>query len=57
MSKIAITWSELTPVAPFSQAIKVDGFIYFSGHIGQDPATTCAIAPSADSPVHPFGHS
>jgi hypothetical protein len=40
MSKIAITSPELTPpVGPFSEAIKVDGFIYFSGHIGQDPAT------------------
>ena len=40
MSKIAITSPELAPpVGPFSQAIKVDGFIYLSGHIGQDPAT------------------
>jgi 2-iminobutanoate/2-iminopropanoate deaminase len=40
MSKIAITSPELTPpVGPFSQAIKVGGFIYFSGQIGQDPAT------------------
>jgi len=40
MSKIAITSPELTPpVGPFSQAIKVDGFIYFSGQVGQDPAT------------------
>ena len=40
MSKTAITSSELTPpVGPFSQAIKVDGFIYFSGQVGQDPAT------------------
>jgi 2-iminobutanoate/2-iminopropanoate deaminase len=40
MSKIAITSPELSPpVGPFSQAIKVDGFIYFSGQVGQDPAT------------------
>src|SRR5215468_9552336 len=40
MSKIAFTSPELAPpVGPFSQAIKVDGFIYFSGLIGQDPAT------------------
>ncbi len=39
MSKTAITSRELSPpVGPFSQAIKVDGFIYFSGQIGQDPA-------------------
>ena len=40
MSKIAITSPELTPpVGPFSQAVKVDGFIYFSGQVGQDPTT------------------
>src|SRR5438270_542547 len=40
MSKIAITSPELTPpVGPFSQAIKVDGFIYFSGPVAQDPTT------------------
>src|SRR5215831_11875058 len=40
MSKIAITSPELTPpVGPFSQAIKVDGFLYFSGQVGQDPTT------------------
>jgi len=40
LSKIAITSPELTPpVGPFSQAIKVDGFIYFSGQVGQDPVT------------------
>jgi 2-iminobutanoate/2-iminopropanoate deaminase len=40
MSKTAITSPELTPpVGPFSQAIKIDGFIYFSGQVGQDPAT------------------
>src|SRR5262249_45198942 len=40
MSKIAVTSSELTPpVGPFSQAIKVEGFIYFSGQVGQDPTT------------------
>lgn len=45
MSKIAITSPELTPpVGPFSQAIKVGGFIYFSGQIGQDPATGKVVA-------------
>ena len=40
MSKTAITSPELTPpVGPFSQAVKVDGFIYFSGQVGQDPTT------------------
>ena len=40
MSKTAITSPELTaPVGPFSQAIKVGGFIYFSGQVGQDPTT------------------
>ena len=40
MSKIAITSPELTPpVGPFSQAIEVGGFLYFSGHVAQDPAT------------------
>ena len=40
MNKNAITSPELTPpVGPFSQAIKVDGFIYFSGQVGQDPTT------------------
>ena len=40
MSKTAIISPELAPPAgPFSQAVKVDGFIYFSGQVGQDPAT------------------
>jgi 2-iminobutanoate/2-iminopropanoate deaminase len=40
MSKTAITSQGFTPpVGPFSQAIKVDGFIYFSGQVGQDPTT------------------
>ena len=40
MSKTAITSPELSPpVGPFSQAIEVGGFIYFSGQVGQDPAT------------------
>ena len=45
MSKTAITSSELTPpVGPFSQAIKVAGFIYFSGQVGQDPTTGKLVA-------------
>ena len=40
MRKIAITSSELPPpVGPFSQAIEIGGFVYFSGQVGQDPAT------------------
>ena len=40
MSKTAITSPELAPPAgPFSQAIEVGGFFYFSGQVGQDPAT------------------
>jgi 2-iminobutanoate/2-iminopropanoate deaminase len=40
MSKTAITSPELAPpVGPFSQAIEVGGFLYFSGQVGQDPAT------------------
>src|SRR5213082_2719298 len=40
MSKTAITSPELAPpVGPFSQAIEVGGFVYFSGQVGQDPAT------------------
>jgi 2-iminobutanoate/2-iminopropanoate deaminase len=40
MSKTAITSPELAPPAgPFSQAVKIDGFLFFSGQVGQDPAT------------------
>jgi 2-iminobutanoate/2-iminopropanoate deaminase len=40
MSKTVLTSPELAPpVGPFSQAIEVGGFIYFSGQVGQDPAT------------------
>src|SRR5690348_17965812 len=40
MSKTAITSPELAPPAgPFSQAIEVGGFLYFSGQVGQEPAT------------------
>jgi len=40
VSKTAITSPELTPpVGPFSQAIDVDGFVYLSGQVGQDPST------------------
>jgi len=40
MSKTAITSPELSPpVGPFSQAVNVGGFIYFSGQVGQDPET------------------
>src|SRR5256885_6373893 len=40
MSKTAITSPELAPpVGPFSQAVKIDGFLFFSGQVGQDPVT------------------
>ena len=40
MSKTAISSPELAPpVGPFSQAVKIDGFLFFSGQVGQDPAT------------------
>jgi 2-iminobutanoate/2-iminopropanoate deaminase len=40
MSKTAITSPELTPpVGPFSQAVKIDGFLFFSGQVAQDPTT------------------
>jgi len=37
MSKTAITSpSSRPPIGPFSQAIEVGGFLYFSGQVGQD---------------------
>ena len=43
--RTAITSPELTPpVGPFSQAIEVGGFIYFSGQVGQDPTTGKLVA-------------
>src|SRR5258707_12255867 len=40
VSKTAITSPELAPpVGPFSQAVKIDGFLFFSGQVAQDPAT------------------
>ena len=45
MSKTAITSLELAPpVGPFSQAIKIGDFIYFSGQVGQDPTTGKLVA-------------
>ena len=45
MSKTAITSPELAPpVGPFSQAIEVGGFLYFSGQVGQDPTTGRLVA-------------
>src|ERR1041384_3182548 len=44
MSKTAITSPELAPpVGPFSQAVKIDGFLFFSGQVAQDPATGKAV--------------
>jgi len=43
--RTAITSPELTPpVGPFSEAIEVGGFIYFSGQVGQDPTTGTLVA-------------
>jgi len=40
MSKTAITSPEIAPpVGPFSQAVKIDGLLFFSGQVAQDPAT------------------
>src|SRR6516162_9628849 len=40
MSKTAIISPELAPlVGPFSQAVKIDGFLFFSGQVAQDPAS------------------
>ena len=40
MAKNTIASPKLSPpVGPFSPAVQVDGFIYFSGQVGQDPAT------------------
>src|SRR5260221_8642406 len=45
MNKTAVTSPDLTPpVGPFSQAIEVDGFIFFSGQVGQDPMTGKLVA-------------
>jgi 2-iminobutanoate/2-iminopropanoate deaminase len=45
MSKTAITSPELSPpVGPFSQAVKIDGFLFFSGQVAQDPATGKVVA-------------
>jgi len=40
VSKTAILSPELAPPAgPFSQAVKVDGFLFLSGQVAQDPTT------------------
>jgi 2-iminobutanoate/2-iminopropanoate deaminase len=45
MSKTAVTSPELSPpVGPFSQAVAVGGFIFFSGQVGQDPMTGKLVA-------------
>jgi 2-iminobutanoate/2-iminopropanoate deaminase len=45
MGKTAVTSPELTPpVGPFSQAVEVGGFVFFSGQVGQDPATGKLVA-------------
>jgi 2-iminobutanoate/2-iminopropanoate deaminase len=45
MCTITITSPELAPpVGPFSPAVDAGGFIYFSGQVGQDPATGKLVA-------------
>ena len=40
MKKTAITAPDLAPpVGPFSQAVEIDGFLFFRGQVAQDPAT------------------
>lgn len=36
------------PVGPYSQAIKVNGFLYCSGQIGIDPATNALVSGSIE---------
>ena len=45
VGKTAITSPDLPPpVGPFSQAVEAGGFIYVSGHVGQDPTTGKLVA-------------
>ena len=45
IGRTAFTSPELTPpVGPFSQAIEAGDLIYFSGQVGQDPATGKLVA-------------
>jgi 2-iminobutanoate/2-iminopropanoate deaminase len=40
MSKSVIVSPKLSPpIGPFSQGIRTDGYIFFSGQVAQDPAT------------------
>ena len=40
LNKTAIVSPELAPPAgPFSQAVTIDGFLFLSGQVAQDPAT------------------
>jgi 2-iminobutanoate/2-iminopropanoate deaminase len=40
LEALNIALPKLTPpVGPFSQAVKIDGFLFFSGQVAQDPAT------------------
>ena len=45
MSKTAITSPDLAPpVGPFSQAVTINGFLFCSGQVAQDPATGKVVA-------------
>jgi len=45
MNKTAITSPDLAPpVGPFSQAVTINGFLFCSGQVAQDPATGKVVA-------------
>ena len=58
MSKQMIKSAKLAPpVGPFSPAVRIDGLVYLSGQVGQDPSTGKIVEggsngrPSKSSPV------
>lgn len=52
MSKSAIVSSKLAPpVGPFSQAIRTDGYLFFSGQVAQDPATGMLVEGGVEAEV------
>lgn len=52
MTKTVITSSELAPpVGPFSQAVSVGGFIFFSGQVAQDPMSGKLISGGLEAEV------
>ena len=52
MTKTVILSSELAPpVGPFSQAVSVGGFIFFSGQVAQDPMSGKLISGGLEAEV------